>query len=211
MTEDILYISDDDWQIAKRLADYILPNLKEKMIICFSGASGSGKSVLSYCLAKTIANTHYTIKILHLDDFYRVAPKERTTWRKINGMDKIGVNEYDWPLIEQVSSNFKSGEIAEIPSVDLINQFTDKLIIDFNPINLLIVEGLYAIHHPFSDLNIFIESNPKAVASAQMLRKKEIFDDFRKNVIERECKAVESLKKNADIIVNKDFDSFELI
>ncbi len=206
MTEEVLYISDNDWQIAKKLANAIMSNPKDKMIICVSGASGSGKSVLSYCLAKTIANLHHIVKILHLDDFYAITPKERKTWRKKHGIEKIGINEYDWQQIEEVSLQFKNGEVATIPSVDLINHLVDRLTIDFKHANILIIEGLYAIHHPFSDLNIFIETHTENILSAQVLRKKENLDDFRQKVIERESEVVESLKKNADMIINKDFN-----
>ena len=44
-----------------------------------------------------------------------------------------------------------------IPCIDLIPEQVDKLITDFGKIDLLIVEGLYAIKAPDIDVRVYID------------------------------------------------------
>jgi len=90
-----------------------------------------------------------------------------------------------------------------MPCVDLIPEQVDRLLVDFEKIDLLIVDGLYAIKAPDIDLRIFIDLTYHETKINQIIRMKEAMTDFRLNILEREHQAVRSLRPMADYIIDK--------
>ena len=92
-----------------------------------------------------------------------------------------------------------------IPCIDLIPEQVDKLITDFSKIDLLIVDGLYAIQAKDIDLRVFIDLTYHETKINQIIRMKEAMSDFRLSILEQEHQAVSGLKPLADLIVNKSY------
>lgn len=205
MLGDVLLIEDKHKNAAETIKKEVLANKKEKMIVAISGESGSGKSELAHSLAKSLQGDGIQAKPLHIDNYYKTHPLEREEWRKKHGIESIGYNEYDWDTIYKNIESFKKGEKAEMPCVDLVTQQVDKLITDFSNIEMLIIDGLYAMKTENTDLNVFIDLTYHETKKAQLKRGKEKVNDFRMQVLEREHQVVRSLKDRAHLIVNKDY------
>ena len=80
----------------------------------------------------------------------------KTEWRKKHGIKSIGIDEYNWDLINRNIQEFREGKKATMPCIDLLTDLEDELVTDFSMIDYLIVEGLY----PFKadvDYRIFID------------------------------------------------------
>ena len=92
-----------------------------------------------------------------------------------------------------------------IPCIDLIPEQVDKLITDFSKIDLLIIDGLYAIKTNDVDLRIFIDLTYHETKINQIIRMKEAMSEFRLKILEQEHKSVVSLKPLADLIVDKSY------
>ena len=92
-----------------------------------------------------------------------------------------------------------------IPCIDLIPEQVDKLITDFSKVDLLIVEGLYAIKAPDIDLRVFIDLTYHETKINQIIRMKEALSEFRLGILEKEHQNVISLKHKADLIVDKSY------
>jgi len=140
-----------------------------------------------------------------MDNYYLVPPLECLEWRKKNGLEKIGYDEYDWKTINQNIDDFRTNKKSVMPIVDLFTQMVDQLHTDFNGIEVLIIAGLYSIRINQGDLRVFIELTYEDTWEEQMLTQKEVLDDFRIEVLKHEHKAVQSLKSLADFYI--DFDS----
>ena len=147
-------------------------------------------------------------KILHIDNYYKVSPQERTEWRKRHGVESIGLSEYDWDLINQNIAEFRESKEAVLPCIDLLTDQEDRLITNFEGIKYLIVEGLYPLRAD-ADLKIFIDLTYHETKKAQILRGKEPQNEFRLQVLQREHEVVQSLRPSADLLVTKDFDVVE--
>ncbi|MBT3242266.1 MAG: uridine kinase [Bacteroidetes bacterium] len=211
MLGDVLLIND----LHKRAAVSIHNSLNEimeakkngyKYIVAISGESGAGKSELSHSLALLIKADGKRVKVLHTDNYYKVPPTERTEWRKKNGVSKVGVNEYDWKLLNRNIKEFREGREALMPCIDIISQQTDKLITDFSVIDVLVVDGLYAIKTKGIDLKIFIDLTYHETKMERVVRGKELMDEFRSSVLEMEHQNLLKLKPSAQLIVNKNYD-----
>ena len=211
MLGDILLINDMHKAAAASIHKFVKKALKKKnnryrYIVGISGESGSGKSELAHALAKLLKNDNIRVKIIHTDNYYKVQPLLREEWRRNKGFDMIGLDEYDWVKIRKTIRDFREEQECVLPCIDLIPEQVDKLITDFSKIDLLIIDGLYAIDAPDIDMRVFIDLTYQETKINQIIRMKESLSDFRMHILEREHQAVASLKPKSDLIVGKSYE-----
>jgi len=206
MLEDVLLIADKHRQAAAVIVDEILKNKKDKYIVAISGESGSGKSELTHVVAKEMRKHSIFAKPIHIDNFYNTLPLKRTEWRIQNGIENVvGLSEYKWDEIDRVINDFKNGRRSSMPCVDLVTEQVDKLTTDFQNVDMLIIDGLYAINTEGVDLRVYIELTYHETKKAQKDRGKEPQNEYRMRVLEREHQQVLSIKHKADLFVNMDY------
>lgn len=206
MLGDVLLIGEKHENAAKAILPYILKNRKNKYMIAVSGESGSGKTELSHVLAKMLKKEGIICKPIHIDNYYRIHPLERTEWRKKNGIETaVGLGEYDWDTIYRNVEDFKNDRVSTMPCIDLVTEQVDQLTTDFKGIEMIIVDGLYAINTDGIDLRIFIELTYHETKKAQVVRGKEPQNEYRMQVLEREHQVVQSLRSKADLFITKEY------
>jgi uridine kinase len=207
MLGDVLLINDMHKEAAAAICELVMKDWPEKKesryIVGISGESGSGKSELAHALGKALKDNRIRVKVIHTDNYYKIQPLLREEWRRNKGFDKIGLEEYDWVKIRKTIRDYKEEQECVIPCIDLIPEQVDKLITDFSKIDMLILDGLYAINAPDIDLRVFIDLTYHETKINQIIRLKEALTDFRLNILDREHQAVCSLKSKADYIVDK--------
>ena len=120
-------------------------------------------------------------------------------------MESIGYTEYDWDTIYENIEAFKNGDKATMPCIDIVTDQVDTLITDFSVVDMLIIDGLYAIKTENTDLNVFIDLTYHETKKAQLSRGKENVNEFRMQVLEREHQVVSSLRPKADLLINKKY------
>lgn len=208
MLGDVLLITEKHQKAGEIIIGKILENRKPKMIIGISGESGSGKSELAHVIAKGLRKHGIFAKPLHIDNYYRILPLLRTEWRKVNGIEKVvGYSEYDWETIYRNISEFKNGKMSTGPCVDLVTEQVDQLTTDYSTVDMLIIDGLYAIKTEGVDLAVFIELTYHETKKAQVVRGKEPQNEYRMAVLEQEHKMVSALREKADILINMDYEA----
>lgn len=208
MLGDVLLITEKHEKAAEQIVDRLSRIESDKMVMAIGGESGSGKSELAHVISRRLKSKGELAKILHIDNYYRVSPQERTEWRKRHGVESIGLSEYDWDLINQNIAEFRESKEAVLPCIDLLTDQEDRLITNFEGIKYLIVEGLYPLKADV-DLRIFIDLTYHETKKAQILRGKEPQNEFRLQILQREHEVVQSLRPSADLLVTKDFDVVE--
>ena len=206
MLEDVLLIADKHRKAAAVIVNEILQKKTDKFIVAISGESGSGKSELTHVVAKEMRKHGIFAKPIHIDNFYNTLPLERTEWRISNGIENVvGLDEYKWKEINQVIEDFKNGRKSSMPCVDLVTEQIDTLTTDFSDIDMLIIDGLYAINTENVDLRVYIELTYRETKKAQKDRGKEPQNEYRMQVLEQEHKAALSIKSKADLFVNMEY------
>ena len=206
MLEDVLLITEKHREAAAEIEKKILKRKKDKFIVAISGESGSGKSELTHVIAKNMRKHGIFAKPVHVDNFYKILPLERTEWRKKNGIENVvGLNEIDWDGVRKTVEDFKNSRENTMPCVDLVTEQVDKLTTDFNGIDMIVIDGLYAINCDEADLRVFIELTYHETKKAQSSRGKEPQNEYRMRVLEQEHKTVQSLKDKADIYIDKSY------
>jgi uridine kinase len=210
MLGDIILIRDVHTNAAELIAKKAIEERAKKpkdykFIVGISGESGSGKSEISHALGQRLKKEHIRVKVLHTDNYYKVPPLLQSEWRKAKGIETVGIGEYDWNLIQRNIQDFKEDRESMLPCIDIIPQQVDKLITDFIKIDLLIIEGLYAIKSDGIDLRIFIElTNSEAKLTGKAVATDEK-TEFARSVIEKEHQNLLSLKHLSDLIINKGY------
>ncbi len=210
MLGDVLLINDMHKEAALSICERVLTdrNAKEeryRYVVGISGESGSGKSELAHALGNLLKDNNIRVKVIHTDNYYRIQPLLREEWRRNKGFDQIGITEYDWVKIRKTLRDFKEEQECMIPCIDLIPEQVDKLITDFSKVDLLIVDGLYAIKADDIDMRVFIDLTYHETKINQIIRMKEALSDFRLGILEHEHQAVTSLKHMADLVVDKSY------
>ena len=207
MLGDVLLIEDKHRKAGEAIIQKILERKKDKFMIAISGESGSGKSELAHVIAKGLRKHGIMAKPIHIDNYYRIHPLERTEWRKKNGIENVvGYGEYDWDTIYQNIDDFKNNRKSTMPCVDLVTEQIDQLTTDFNGIDMLVIDGLYAIKTEGADLRVFLELTYHETKKAQVVRGKEPQNDYRMAVLEQEHRMVQALKPKADILISKEYE-----
>lgn len=210
MLGDVLLITEKHENAAKEIVPYILKNKKDKFIIAISGESGSGKTELAHVIAKMLRKADIICKPIHIDNYYRILPLLRTEWRKKNGIQQsVGLGEYDWDTINKNIDDFKNSRVSTMPCVDLVTEQVDQLTTDFNGVDMIIIDGLYAINTPGVDLSIFIELTYHETKKAQLVRGKEPQNEYRMQVLEQEHQVVLSLRNKANLLINMEYQVVE--
>jgi uridine kinase len=179
--------------------------MKPKFIITIGGEVGSGKSTLAYALAHKLKKQGIRSKIIDLDDFYKIPPLQRKEWRRAKGIESVGPSEYNWGKIIHVINDFYENQKSVMPCVDLITDYVDEITTNFEDVNVIILNGLYATKIEQADLRIFIELTYDETKEAQIFGDKEEMTAFRKQILEREHEMVQGLKKGCDLFF--DFDA----
>jgi uridine kinase len=215
MLGDVLLINEKHKSAALSIYGHLQEKLRTKkkgyrFIVAISGESGAGKSELSHSLALLLKKQGQRVKILHTDNYYKVPPNLRNEWRKQKGINKVGVKEYDWTLLKRNIKEFKEGREALMPCIDVVSKQTDKLITKFSDIDILVVDGLYAIKIKDVDLRVYIDLTYLETKFSQGTRGKEDIDDFRFQVLEMEHQNMLALKPYADLIIDKDYKVHEV-
>lgn len=207
MLGDVLLITEKHQKAGEIIIEHILANRKPKMIIGISGESGSGKSELAHVIAKGMRKHGIFAKPLHIDNYYRILPLLRTEWRKENGIKNVvGYGEYDWETINRNIAEFKSGAVSTGPCVDLVTEQVDQLTTDYSTVDMLVVDGLYAIKTEGIDVSIFIELTYHETKKAQVVRGKEPQNEYRMAVLEQEHQMVLALRPKADILITMEYE-----
>ena len=207
MLGDVLLIEDKHRNAGEAIIQKILERKKDKFMIAISGESGSGKSELAHVIAKGLRKHGIMAKPIHIDNYYRIHPLERTEWRKKNGIENVvGYGEYDWDTIYGNIEDFKNNRKSTMPCVDLVTEQIDQLTTDFNGIDMLVIDGLYAIKTEGADLRVFLELTYHETKKAQVVRGKEPQNEYRMAVLEQEHKMVQALKPKADILISKEYE-----
>jgi uridine kinase len=212
MLEDVLLITDKHREAGKKILDYLRRHPKEKMIVAISGESGSGKTELAHVIAKALRKEKVFAKPLHTDNFYNTHPLLRREWRINNGIQNVvGYSEYRWDAIDAVLAGFKKGEVVQMPCVDLVTEQVDQLTTDFKNIDMLILDGLYAIKAKDVDVRVFIDLTYLQTKEKHTTdsRGKEVMDEVRWEILGREHDQVKELKKLANLIVTADYNVVE--
>ncbi len=204
---DILVIQDGHKQAAQAITDLVENSYTgDKISISIGAESGAGKSEISHVVASSLFKSDKRLRsfIVHTDDFFALPHKERNDLRKSSDLASVGPSEINFEELNYVLRSFQSDSQILLPIMEFITSSAYKLLVDFKDVQVLICEGLYA---PMLDTTIkmFIDRDYHDNEEFNRVRGKEVPDEFRRRVLEKEHQAVSELRKQVDYLITKDY------
>lgn len=210
MQNQVFTITDKHRAAARIIFNRVLEDHIPKNIITVTGEVGTGKSTVSYLVAKLLKKQGIRAKIMDLDNYYKIPPIDRKKWRLDKGLESVGLDEYDWNKIYENIQDFKKNKIARMPLVDMVTDYEDELITNFEGVDLLIIKGLYSIKCKESRLKVFIELSYQEAMKYNTYERIEETDAFQLKVMAKEQGIVTKLKNDADFYIDFDTENYHL-
>jgi uridine kinase len=209
MIGDIIELKEQHLAIAKEIIVILEQRLSlqtpPKIAIGIAGESGSGKSVTAFALQKVLEGQQIKSRVLQMDDYFKLPPKTNHE-NRLKSLEKVGTHEVDLEKLAQNIEDFKNG-VSEIekPLVNYIENTVGTEILDASEYGVMIVEGTYIFETGLFDFKIFIDRNYKDTYENRMKRNRDEQSDFVEQVLEIEHRIIRDFKKNADLILGKNY------
>ena len=209
MKGDKLIIEEHHTARASNCCDFLADKLSDRFVITIAGESGSGKSELASELSRLLTERGYPSGILGQDDYFVFPPKTNHEMRR-NNMKQVGPYEVKLDFLDSNLRSYKRGESPIYKPLVIYDE--DRLTheeLDTSCLRVLIAEGTYTSLLTFVDFRIFIDRDYQQTLAARRHRKRDIFEPFMEEVLEREHQIISRHKVFADAIIPPDFGSFK--
>lgn len=174
-----------------------------RRIIAIAGESGTGKTTL----ADRLRAAHPASVVLHLDDYYRLAPRANHAAR-LEDPGRVGPGEVRLDLLADHVTAFRRGATAvAAPAVDRARDRIGQRRVSFDGADLLIVEGTWALRLPDADLRVFIDGDWRQTHERRMARARDLIDDSTAGVLDTEHRLLRADRRRADLVVDHGLNS----
>lgn len=210
MIGDIIELKEQHLAIAKEIIVILEQRLSlqtpPKIAIGIAGESGSGKSVTAFALQKVLEEQQIKSRVLQMDDYFKLPPKTNHE-NRLKSLENVGTHEVDLEKLAQNIEDFKKG-VSEIgkPLVNYRENAIGTEMFDASAYGVMIVEGTYIFETGLFDFKIFIDRNYKDTYENRMKRNRDEQSDFVEQVLEIEHRIIRDFKKNADLILGKNYE-----
>ena len=193
------------------ISDKILHHFPEEyfndsnaVCIAIGGESGCGKSTLSLALKKTLSQHNINSVVLHQDDYFFLPPKTNHN-NRIKSISNVGVEEVNLELLDRHISIIKKRS-SDILLKPLVNYQNDEILeerMSIDKVNVIIVDGTYAMLLKEADFKIFMLRNFKETKEYRIARGRDIISSFNEEVLEIEHQIIKGHKDKAHYIIDK--------
>jgi uridine kinase len=213
MQGDKLLIKPGHTVTATKALEVIGPDIEksDKYTISVGGESGAGKSEVASELARLLDERGQPTGILQMDDYF-IFPARTTHRMRMNNLEQVGMYEARLDFIQCNLRSFKRGDPDIYKPLSIYEE--DRLTTEVKEVGhlkVLIAEGTYTTAMDFIDCHIFIDRNYRDTQVDRETRARDILDDTMAKILEREHEIVREHKKLAEIVINKDFTSIEVV
>jgi uridine kinase len=210
MQGDVLIINNYHRKAARQAVDLLLPEIigrDGKYFITVAGESGAGKSEVAASIAGELEKKGYPAYVIQQDDYF-VYPPLTNAGKRREDIGWVGMQEVKLFLLDEEIAAIRNG-ITNIEKPLVI--FGDDRItsekVDFAPYRVIIAEGTYTTALRNVDTRIFIDRDIDDTRKARKKRAREEQDDFLEKILTIEHRIISAQKKDADIIITKNFDA----
>ncbi len=185
-------------------SDFGLPR-ETRTVIAVAGESGSGKSVTAIDLATVMNAAGIRSAIIHQDNYF-VRPPRTNHEHRLTDLGSVGPQEVQMDLIREHIRAFRAGAVVPAPVVNYPENRFDTQTLDFTNIDVLVVEGTYAILLDASDIGVFLQATWKDTEGRRKARNRDIMDPFVDQVLDIEHRLIAPQGDVADILLDKDYE-----
>ena len=210
MKGDKLLIEPHHTARAEECCDLLEERLDGRYSISIAGESGSGKTELSFELARLLTDRGSKAGILGQDDYFVFPPKTNHEMRRTN-IEQVSPYEVKLDFLDSNLRSFKRNESPIFKPLVIYDE--DRITheeMDVSDLKILIAEGTYTSLLQFIDFRMFIDRDYHQTLEDRKRRARDPFEPFIVDVLEREHQIISQHKAMANAVISADFGSVQL-
>lgn len=193
-------------KIAEELAREVVQKSPAK-VYRVSGESGCGKTTLAKAIVREYEAQGKKAVLISQDEYFHLPPRQNHN-KRVENFEWIGLGEVDWKLLNGVIDQVLDSEVSsvEVPEMDWELDTKEWKRMDAEEVDVVVIEGTYVLGEKREgEVGIFFEHTYVDTRENRLARNREVVDDFIQRVLEREHGIISALRKDADLVVNKDY------
>lgn len=193
-------------KIAEELAREVVQKSPAK-VYRVSGESGCGKTTLAKAIVREYEAQGKKAVLISQDEYFHLPPRQNHN-KRVENFEWIGLGEVDWKLLNGVIDQVLDSEVSsvEVPEMDWELDTKEWKTMDAEEVDVVVIEGTYVLGEKREgEVGIFFEHTYVDTRENRLARNREVVDDFIQRVLEREHGIISALRKDADLVVNKDY------
>lgn len=174
-------------------------------VVGVAGESGSGKSITAVGLARGLEAMGLLTVVLHQDDYFLRPPRTNHEHR-LADLAHVGPHEVNLALLAAHVAAFRRGaESVDAPAVDYPgNRFLTRRVA-LRGVDVLVVEGTYALMLPDLDVRVFLEATYDDTRARRRARARDEDTPFVERVLAIEHDVIARQAAAADVLIDRAF------
>ena len=195
---------------AEKIAEELARELVQKSpakVYRVSGESGCGKTTLAKAIVKEFEARGKKVVLISQDEYFHLPPRQNHN-KRVEDFEWIGLGEVDWKLLNGVIDQVLDPAVTavEVPEMDWELDTKEWKTMDAEVVDVVVIEGTYVLGEKRDgEVGIFFEHTYVDTRENRLARNREVVDDFIQRVLEREHGIISALRKDADLVINKDY------
>ncbi|TDM31642.1 uridine kinase [Macrococcoides canis] len=183
--------------------------MSKTTIIGIAGGSGSGKTSVTSKILKNLEG--YSVALIEQDYYYK--NQDHLTFEERLKTNYDHPFAFDNELLIQNLKDLRNGKTVEVPTYDYSNHTRSKKTITFEPKDVIIVEGIFALENSelrdLMDVKIYVDTDADLRILRRIVRDikergrtmESVIDQYLTVVRPMHNQFIEPTKKYADIII----------
>ncbi|TDM23622.1 uridine kinase [Macrococcoides canis] len=183
--------------------------MSKTTIIGIAGGSGSGKTSVTSKILKNLEG--YSVALIEQDYYYK--NQDHLTFEERLKTNYDHPFAFDNELLIQNLKDLRNGKTVEVPTYDYSNHTRSKKTITFEPKDVIIVEGIFALENTelrdLMDVKIYVDTDADLRILRRIVRDikergrtmESVIDQYLTVVRPMHNQFIEPTKKYADIII----------
>ncbi len=192
--------------VFKKIKDRILNSSdRKRFAITVSGESGCGKSEIGSEILRLFKENGARGLIFHQDDYFIYPPRTNDKKRE-EDINNVGMREVRIDRFDADIKKAKEGrDNIEKPLIDYNKNIIITEEYDASDIKVIVAEGTYTAALKNADIKVFIDRDYRDTLEHRRERGRDHLNNYTKKILRIEHKIISGHKKDANIIINKDY------
>jgi uridine kinase len=175
-----------------------------RLVIGVAGESGSGKSTAASQLAEVLNARRIPTAFINQDNYFIRPPRTNHEFR-LQDLVNVGPHEVQLALIAEHIDAFRAGATVTAPEVNYPANRFETTTRDFAGLQVLIVEGTYALMLEALDVRVFLEATHRDTHERRMARNRDIWEPIIDTILDIEHRLIAPQADRAHWLIDREF------